>query len=88
MLKYEAFDFTGNLMKSIILCADDYGQNASISQAIVELLKLKCLSAVSCMTTSPHWFSQASWLLPYKDYVDIGLHFNLTHGFAIKFLLG
>jgi predicted glycoside hydrolase/deacetylase ChbG (UPF0249 family) len=67
-------------MKHIILCADDYGQNSAISQAIVELLKEKHISATSCLTTSPYWPSQAKWLEPFKQTADIGLHFNLTEG--------
>jgi predicted glycoside hydrolase/deacetylase ChbG (UPF0249 family) len=67
-------------MKRIILCADDYGQNTAISQAIIELMGQNCLSATSCMTTSPHWLAHANWLQPLKDKVDIGLHFNLTEG--------
>ncbi len=67
-------------MKSIILCADDYGQNAAISQAIITLLKKKKLSATSCMATMPHWLAQAGWLAPLKDQADIGVHFNLTQG--------
>lgn len=67
-------------MKHIILCADDYGQNAAISQAIIELIKKNRLSATSCMTNSYYWLSQAKWLEPYKDRVDIGLHINFTEG--------
>jgi predicted glycoside hydrolase/deacetylase ChbG (UPF0249 family) len=67
-------------MKRIILCADDYGQNASISQAIVDLLKQKRLSATSCMVTSPHWPETAPKLKPYRNLADIGLHLNLTEG--------
>lgn len=67
-------------MKRIILCADDYGQNSAISQAIIELFKGKRISATSCMTNSPYWLAHASWLKPYINQVDIGLHFNLTEG--------
>lgn len=67
-------------MKRIILCADDYGQNPAISQAIVELLGIKQLSATSCMVTSPVWQDTAKWLIPFKNKADIGLHFNLTEG--------
>ena len=67
-------------MKSIILCADDYGQNTAISQAIIALLREKKLSATSCMTTMPLWLEQAKWLFPFKNQIDIGVHFNLTHG--------
>jgi predicted glycoside hydrolase/deacetylase ChbG (UPF0249 family) len=67
-------------MKRIILCADDYGQNSAISQAIVELLKGKRLSSTSCLVTSPFWAEQAKWLTPLKSHADIGMHFNLTEG--------
>lgn len=67
-------------MKNIILCADDYGQNIAVSQAIIMLLKQKRLSATSCLTTAIDWPLHASGLLPYKNQVDIGLHFNLTEG--------
>ncbi len=67
-------------MKSIILCADDYGQNTAISQAIIGLLREKRLSATSCMTTIPLWQEQAEWLFSFKNQADIGLHFNLTEG--------
>lgn len=67
-------------MKSITLCADDYGQNTAISQAIIALLQEKKLSATSCMTTAPQWLVQAIWLTPVKGQVDIGVHFNLTQG--------
>jgi hypothetical protein len=67
-------------MKSITLCADDYGQNTAISQAIITLLREKRLSAVSCMTSMPQWLEHAAWLTPFKAQADIGLHFNLTQG--------
>lgn len=67
-------------MKKIILCADDYGQNEAISQAIITLIEKNHLSATSCMTTSPNWPTHAEWLKPHKNKIDIGLHFNLTEG--------
>ncbi|MDR3478516.1 MAG: ChbG/HpnK family deacetylase [Gammaproteobacteria bacterium] len=65
-------------MKRIILCADDYGQNPAISQAIIALLEKKRLSATSCLTTSADWLEQARNLESFKNQADIGLHFNLT----------
>ncbi|MCD6038808.1 MAG: Carbohydrate deacetylase [Gammaproteobacteria bacterium] len=71
-------------MKSITLCADDYGQNTAISQAILALLQEKRLSATSCMTNTPFWSTQAAWLKPLKEQADIGLHINLTQGYALS----
>lgn len=67
-------------MKKIILCADDYGQNQAISDGILTLVKHQRLSAVSCMTTSANWASMAKPLQAYAEMIDVGLHFNLTHG--------
>jgi predicted glycoside hydrolase/deacetylase ChbG (UPF0249 family) len=67
-------------MKHIILCADDYGQTHAISQAIIDLLKHRRLTATSCMVTSVDWQLYARLLIPYKNQADIGLHFNLTEG--------
>lgn len=71
-------------MKRIVLCADDYGQAQNISQGILDLVKLRRLSAVSCMVNSEHWPSHAAWLKEYRDQIDIGLHFNLTEGRALS----
>lgn len=70
-------------MKSLILCADDYGQNYAISDGILHLIKLKRLNATSCLTNGLHWAKSAKALQEFQDQVDIGLHFNLTHGEAI-----
>ncbi len=65
-------------MKQIVLCADDYGQSAAISSGIMQLVQAGRLSAVSCMTESPFWKGPANTLPRYREYVDVGLHFNLT----------
>jgi predicted glycoside hydrolase/deacetylase ChbG (UPF0249 family) len=65
-------------MKSVLLCADDFGLSAGISAGILQLLEQQRLSAVSCMTCLSGWSSFASALLPFRDKVAIGLHFNLT----------
>src|SRR3990167_9134435 len=67
-------------MKQFVLCADDYAQNAAVSQGILELIEKKRISATSCLTNSPHWPTHASWLKPYQNSIDAGLHFNLTEG--------
>ena len=61
-----------------ILCADDYGFSPGISSAIRDLIDRGRLSATSCMTMSPFWPDHASWLKPYADQVDVGLHLTLT----------
>lgn len=68
------------MTKSIVLCADDYGQAPAISQGILSLLEKQRLSATSCLVTSDNWQEHASWLKPYENKADLGLHFNLTEG--------
>lgn len=66
--------------KTIVLCADDFGLNAGVSQGILELVRLGRLSAVSCMTNMPDFILHAPELLALKNKVRVGLHFNLTEG--------
>jgi predicted glycoside hydrolase/deacetylase ChbG (UPF0249 family) len=67
----------------IALCADDYAQNPQIDAGILSLLAAQRLSAVGCFSESPHWREQAGPALREQAAaVDVGLHFNLTHGFA------
>ena len=67
-------------MKKFILCADDYGLSQPINEAILELIQLKRLQAVSCMVTSSNWPQAAQLLKPFVGKVKIGLHLNLTEG--------
>jgi predicted glycoside hydrolase/deacetylase ChbG (UPF0249 family) len=66
--------------KTIVLCADDFGLNSGVSQGILKLVRLKRLSAVSCMVNMPDFAVHAPELLALKKQVQIGLHFNLTEG--------
>ncbi len=64
----------------LIVCADDFGQNAAISLGILQLLAQKRLDAVSCMVTQPACQVYAKSLLVYQPELEIGLHLDLTHG--------
>jgi predicted glycoside hydrolase/deacetylase ChbG (UPF0249 family) len=72
------------MKKSIVLCADDYGQVPAISQGIISLIKQSRLSAASCMVNASWWSEHAVWLAPYQGKINIGLHFNLTEGMALS----
>lgn len=63
------------------LCADDFGQSASINDAIVELIRCQRLGAVSVMSQGPAWPDGARALDECQQAADIGLHLNLTHPF-------
>jgi predicted glycoside hydrolase/deacetylase ChbG (UPF0249 family) len=71
-------------MKKIILCADDYGQSAPISEGILQLVEQGRLSAVSCMSEGAFWRDTRNRLPNFRDRIDIGLHFNLTHAFLAQ----
>jgi predicted glycoside hydrolase/deacetylase ChbG (UPF0249 family) len=71
-------------MKKIILCADDFGQAAAISAGIMRLVAAQRLSAVSCMSEGDNWNDSAAELARYREHIDIGLHFNLTHRSAAQ----
>jgi predicted glycoside hydrolase/deacetylase ChbG (UPF0249 family) len=67
----------------IALCADDYAQNQAIDDGILSLLAEQRLSAVSCFSTAPRWRQHsAPALREAAGAADVGLHFNLTEGFA------
>lgn len=72
------------MTKRIVLCADDYGQDPLISQAIRVLIMNGRINAASCLSNSTYWPDHATWLQPFKDQADIGLHFNLTEGRALS----
>jgi chitin disaccharide deacetylase len=65
-------------IKKIIVCADDFALNEGVSSTIIELLNKHCISATSCMTTSPLWPKWGPRLKDLSSTVDIGLHLDLT----------
>ena len=67
-------------VRTLMLCADDFGQSPGISQAIAQLAHAGRLSATACLTNGVHWRSQTSTLRALPQGVQRGLHFNLTEG--------
>ena len=68
------------MTRILALCADDFGLAPGISAGIVRLAESQRLTAVSCITNSPHWAEQAARLQGLPDTVDVGLHLNFTEG--------
>ena len=63
----------------MIICADDYGLRDDINQAILDLVSLGKLSAVSCMVLFERCDNKAlNALLAHRANVDIGLHLCLS----------
>ncbi len=64
----------------LALCADDFGLAPGISTGIARLAHAQRLSAIACVTNSPHWPETAGLLRGLPDSVEIGLHLNFTTG--------
>ncbi len=60
----------------IVFCADDFGLEAGVDQAIVALAEQGRISATGCLVQAPNFAQSARALkgLP----IDLGLHLNLT----------
>lgn len=68
------------MTRTLALCADDFGLSPGISAGIARLANSQRLTAVSCITNSPHWAEQAKRLQGLPESVDVGLHLNFTEG--------
>ena len=67
--------------KLITICSDDFGQNQSIDEGILQLVSLGRLQAVTVFTESPRWPDSSVQLRAFKNQIDIGIHLNLTESF-------
>ena len=65
-------------LRSVTICADDYGISPAVSLGIRELAAAGRLSATGAMTCMPSWPSEAPALKPLAQRVAVGLHFTLT----------
>ncbi len=70
--------------KRIVICADDYAQNQSITDGIVQLAEQKRINAISCMVNSASWDEWHPALQPLQPTTYIGLHLDFTHGEALS----
>ena len=60
----------------IVFCADDFGLETGVDQAIVALANLGRISATGCLVQAPN-FKQSALALKGLP-IDLGLHLNLT----------
>lgn len=67
----------------IIVCADDFAFNQSVSLGISQLARLGCISATGAMVLSPRWGQDVTLLQDLRDQVDVGLHLDWTSDFAL-----
>lgn len=65
--------------RTIAVCVDDFGLNAGVNAAALQLAEMRRVSALSAMTQAPEWEEGAA-RARHLDvrHVDVGLHFNLT----------
>jgi predicted glycoside hydrolase/deacetylase ChbG (UPF0249 family) len=75
---------TREVIKHVVVCADDYALNAPTSQGIVALSVLGRLSATSVMSLSPRWAEDAAALREVRERLDVGLHLDWTSSFAVE----
>ena len=76
------------MTRTLALCADDFGLAPHISAGIARLAHAQRLTAIACITNSPHWAADASLLEDLPASVDVGLHLNLTEGRPLSARLG
>jgi predicted glycoside hydrolase/deacetylase ChbG (UPF0249 family) len=76
------------MTRTLALCADDFGIAPGISGGIAKLARAQRLTAVSCITNSPHWEAASVLLNDLPDTVDVGLHLNFTEGRPLSARLG
>ena len=67
-------------MKTLALCADDFGMSPGVSRRIADLAMRGRLNATSCLANAPHWQASAPMLKDLPAAVETGLHFNLSEG--------
>ncbi|KTD52188.1 cellobiose phosphorylase [Legionella quinlivanii] len=70
--------------REILLCADDYGQNAAISEGIRQLAAGGRINVISCLVNSRHWRDSAVSLTQNCNEMYLGLHLNLSFGYALS----
>ncbi|RQP24461.1 ChbG/HpnK family deacetylase [Piscinibacter terrae] len=68
------------MMKTLALCADDFGMSRGVSARIAQLAARGRINATSCLTNAAHWPATAPMLKGLPEDMDVGLHFNLSEG--------
>lgn len=62
--------------KNIVICADDFGMNPGVDEAVLQLAAQGRLSATSCMSGAPRFRADAAALA--ASGLQTGLHLNFT----------
>lgn len=73
---------TAGARKPLVVCADDYAQDAGVSSAVCALARQGRLSATSALVLAPRWRADAAPLRELQGCIDVGLHLDFTSDFA------
>lgn len=73
----------GDVTRGLIVCADDFAFNTSVSMAIARLAHLGRISATSAMVLAPRWGQDVALLQDLHGRIDVGLHLDWTSEFAL-----
>lgn len=68
----------------MIICADDFGLSSAVNKAILRLVDIKRLSAVSCIVTADSAVSEFGELRAISVGIDLGLHLTLTDALPLS----
>jgi predicted glycoside hydrolase/deacetylase ChbG (UPF0249 family) len=74
---------TGAAPRRLAVCVDDFGLHEGVNQAVLTLLALRRITAVSCLVDGPAWHKGAPTLQAAvgqgaQQHADVGLHLNFT----------
>lgn len=78
--------------RRLVLCADDYGMNSAVTEAVLRLVRAGRgsdqaetggLGATSAMVLSPRWREDSRPLSELRGLLDVGLHLDWTSEFAL-----
>ena len=76
------------VVRTLAVCADGFGLAPGISEGISRLARAQRITAVGCITNTPHWQAGASLLKDLPPTVEIGLQLNFTEGKPLSGRLG
>jgi len=62
----------------LLICADDFGYDAAVDEAIASLVAAQRVTATSCLVLSPRWHAAAPLARGLFAQADVGLHLDLT----------
>lgn len=68
----------------LTVCADDFGLTRAVCDGVMELVRARRVTAVSCMTNAPYWEHGATALQQLPASACAGLHINLTEGYPLS----